>query len=372
MRRNKIVLVVGAGAIGATVAAWISPYCNLYVMDMGGVQEALKSGGITVYQADRPASTRHTLAVKTIDCIEELTAVDMVILAVKAYSIAAVAEMVHVGIDDRAVIVSMVNGTENQEILPRFFSRVIYCVVGFNARRMSPMHALSLATGEGVVVDYQKKGPLILGTLDNAHADELKMVWSILGRGCRTVITDRLQDAVHTKIVMNLTNAVATLLGHGLRPISNLDIYQKLVTNTLHEGARIIRAAGYREYRIGGMPSFATLWLSTVLPLWMGRRMFRRRIKAMIMSSMTQDVLLRGSSQSEIDSLTGYIVRLADRYKVPAPYNLTIYRLARERFGPGFEPMRAEEVMAEVDKTKAALTPPIRLLPRRHGARRTP
>jgi hypothetical protein len=70
----------------------------------------------------------------------------------------------------------------------------------------------------------------------------------------------------------------------------------------------------------------------------------------MVTSSMTQDVLMRGSAASEIDSLTGYIVRLADRHGVPAPYNRTIYRLAKERFGPGFQPMRCEDLLAEVEK----------------------
>jgi ketopantoate reductase len=67
---------------------------------------------------------------------------------------------------------------------------------------------------------------------------------------------------------------------------------------------------------------------------------------------MTQDILLRGSGLSEIDSLTGYIVRLADQHHVSAPYNKTIYRLAKERFGPNFQPLRCEDVLAEVIKTK--------------------
>ena len=80
------------------------------------------------------------------------------------------------------------------------------------------------------------------------------------------------------------------------------------------------------------------------------RPMFKRKLKSMVISSMTQDVLVRGSSLSEIDSLTGHVVRLAEKHHVPAPYNQTIYRLAKERFRPGFQPMRCEEVAAEVRK----------------------
>ena len=54
----------------------------------------------------------------------------------------------------------------------------------------------------------------------------------------------------------------------------------------------------------------------------------------MNMSSMTQDVALRGAHDTELESITGYIVELAAKHGVPAPYNRTIYRLGRERFPP--------------------------------------
>ena len=49
---------------------------------------------------------------------------------------------------------------------------------------------------------------------------------------------------------------------------------------------------------------------------------------------MTQDVVLRGAGDTELESITGYIVRLAAEHGVPAPYNRAIYRLGREKFRP--------------------------------------
>ena len=76
----------------------------------------------------------------------------------------------------------------------------------------------------------------------------------------------------------------------------------------------------------------------------------------MAMSSMTQDVALRGAHDTELESITGYIVRLAGEHGVPAPYNRAIYRLGREKFRPGFQPMRCEDVLAAVEREKSALT----------------
>jgi hypothetical protein len=103
---------------------------------------------------------------------------------------------------------------------------------------------------------------------------------------------------------------------------------------------------------MGGMPSFAILRLGAMVPGFLSRPVFRRKIRAMVMSSMTQDILLRGSGSSEIDSLTGYVVGLAREYHVDAPFNETIYRLAREGFAQGFKPMSCEAVMAEIEARK--------------------
>jgi 2-dehydropantoate 2-reductase len=158
---------------------------------------------------------------------------------------------------------------------------------------------------------------------------------------------------VHTKIVINLTNALDALVGRGWRPLSDLATYQQLLSQTLWEGVRIVRAAGFREHRIPGLPSFALLGLMAWLPGWLTRPLFRRRLRAMNMSSMTQDVALRGAHDTEIVSITGYIVGLAAKHGVPAPYNRAIYGLGLERFRPGFEPLPCEEVLAAVEAERA-------------------
>jgi hypothetical protein len=74
----------------------------------------------------------------------------------------------------------------------------------------------------------------------------------------------------------------------------------------------------------------------------------------MNMSSLSQDVALRGAHDTEIESITGYVVELAAKRGVPAPYNRAIYRLGLERFRPGFEPLPCEEVLAAVEEERRA------------------
>lgn len=333
------ILFIGPGAIGASLAAWVAEnYPATFVMGHSKTQAALRQNGITTYAFDAPNETRRTVHVAAVDRPGDVADAAIVVLAVKNYSLEAVARQVREELGDRPVVVSMANGIDNQRILPKFFAKAIYGVVGYNARRDAP-----------VVVGYQRKGPLLIGTPDNALGEELRLVQSILARGCPTEITARLQDAVHSKIVFNLTNALDALVGRGAQPLSNLAVYQQLLAQTLWEGVRIIRAAGYREYRIPGFPAFALLHLAAAIPGFLTRPLFERELRAMRMSSMTQDVVLRGAADTELESITGYIVRLAAARGVPAPYNRAIYRLGREKFRPGFTPLSCEAVMAAVE-----------------------
>ena len=245
---------MGGGALSA-----------VFIMGHGASQAALRQNGITTYAFDEPQGTRRTVRVATVDRPGDIGDVDIVVLAVKNYSLEDVARQVRAELGDRPIVVSMANGIDNQRILPKFFSKVIYGVVGYNARRDQP-----------VVVGYQRKGPLLIGTPDNTLGDELRLVQSILARGCPTEITEHLQDAVHTKIVINLTNALDALVGRGARPLSDLAAYQRLLSQTLWEGVRVVRAAGYREHRIAGIPPFALLHLVAVLPGWLTRPLFKR------------------------------------------------------------------------------------------------
>ena len=335
-RLNVRLLFVGAGAIGACVAAWVAAANeNVTVLEVGEIADALRESGITTYEIGNPARTRRTIKVRAVERPRDCSDADIVVLAVKNYSLAEVARQVREELGDRPIVVSMANGCENQKILPKFFSRVIYCVVCFNARRDEP-----------VVVGYQRKGPLLIGTPDNALGAEMRQVQEVLAQGCPTEITERLQDAVHTKMVVNLTNALDALVGRGLCPLSSFPAYQHLLSKTLWEGVQVVRAAGYREHRIEGMPSFAQIRLSALLPGWLTRPAFRRKLRAMFISSMTQDVALRGAVNTELESITGYLVRLAADVGVRVPCNEAIYRLGKENFHPGFEPLSCEEVLA--------------------------
>lgn len=331
----------GTGAIGASVGGWVAPFHKeTYFLDQGKILDALKTSGISLYQGDKKDKTMTTVPVKVMEDLSELKSMDVIVIGVKNYSLEAIAQLIKANAKEDVIIVSMANGIDNQQILPKYFSRVIYCIVSYNAWMDQP-----------VTVGYQKKGPLVLGTPDNSLRTEMNTVADIFNQGVQTVITEHLQDAVHSKIVVNLTNSLTTLVGHGFKEISDLDTFQRLLTNTLYEGVRVVKAAGYKECKLGGMPPWSLLTASAMLPRPLTRPLFKKNVAKMVMSSMSQDIIQRGGTSSELDSLTGYILKLARQNKVKTPYNETIYELGKERFNkPGFIAMDVKEVWAEVQK----------------------
>jgi len=338
-RRSHLkLLFVGAGVIGGSVGGWIaSRYENVFFLDQGQTAAALKKNGITLYHGDHPGD-RQRVRVKVIDDLAEARDADVVVLGVKNYSLEAAAARVKEKLGDRPIVVGMQNGLANQRILPAHFPRVIYCVVSYNAW-----------TDEPGVIGFQKKGPLHLGTMHNELGPETAQVAEVFSLGVETHVTDRIRDAAHCKLVINLVNSVTTLVGLKYREISDRSLFQKLMTGVTYEGIRVVKAAGCRESKLGGMPSWALLRAGARLPQALTRGMFERNVKKMVLSSMAQDILQRGGKESELESINGALLELAERHGVPAPLNRAVYDLCRQEFArPAFEPLDVREVWAFV------------------------
>ncbi len=91
------------------------------------------------------------------------------------------------------------------------------------------------------------------------------------------------------------------------------------------------------------------------MPRFISAPIFRQSMKKMNISSMAQDVLVRKSTENELETLNGYIMSLAQKYKVAAPFNKTIYEICRQEFSrPGFAPWDVKDVWRKIDQTLRA------------------
>ena len=337
------IVFVGAGVIGGSVSGWVSEKNkNVYVLDQGPVKKALSEKGVTLYEQGRKEKAA-TVRMNVIDSLADVDSPDVVVIGVKNFHLDAVAKSVKDAVGDEPVIIGMQNGLANQEILPKYFSKVVYCVVSYNAWMDEPG-----------VIGYQKKGPLHLGTLDGSLKSEMDAIARVWNRGVETEVTSRIQDAIHCKLVINLTNSVTTLLGLGFREIPDRALFQKLLTGTVWEGVEIVKKAGIRESKLGGMPPWLQLWAGSHIPRMISGPLFEKNVRKMVVSSMAQDVIQRKAGATELESINGAIVKIADKVGHPAPMNRAIYELSKREFAKGdkFEPLDAAEVWSFVEDFK--------------------
>ena len=125
MKQNPKIVIFGAGAIGGSAGAWIAKlHSNTLFLARGEHALAMRENGIALTQINHPES-REVIHVHVLNNISETADADVVIIAVKNYSLEDAAKKIRLATGDRPVIVGMQNGLANQTILPRYFSKVI-------------------------------------------------------------------------------------------------------------------------------------------------------------------------------------------------------------------------------------------------------
>jgi 2-dehydropantoate 2-reductase len=333
MKEESQVVVVGAGAIGSSIAGWIAPqYKNLSLLARGESLEVIKNRGLKSYlKGER--STAAAFSVKTIESLAEIVSPEIIVITVKNYDLDAIARDLRSQLGNREpIVVALQNGVQNQQVLPKYFARVVYGVVCYNAWRDGP--------GD---VGHDSRGYVVLGTPANNLQNEVQTVAKIFELGLDCVTTNRLQDAVHCKLVINLANALMTLGDFQRRPIKSVNHVLRMTMKLWKEGIQLLQAAGFHEHSLGRIPSWRSIKMGATLPTFITSASFRRAAKSWSLNSMAQDVF-GGKNSTELETLNGYMLDLARRTAFPTPINETIYKIAKEHFGLGFQPISEEEL----------------------------
>ena len=331
-------VIIGAGAIGACLGGWLSEkYDDVYLIDQGEVAQNLKDKGITLYKQGEE-DNKKKIPVKVADRLSDVENPDVIMIAVKNYSLEAVSESVAAEVKGDPIVLGLQNGVMNQTVLPKYFKKPVYGVIEFNSWFDEPC-----------VIGYSQKGPFVIGCTGGGLEKELADLQSYMNAAVETEATDRIRDAAYCKMVINLTNSYTTLVGFKYREIGSLPLFKKVLSNSMYEGIKVLRAMGVNEYHAGDMPTWGKIKASATLPDFITMGIFKKNLKKMVLSSMAQDILQRKTGVSELDSLIGEFIKLADEHKIPVPYNKAVYGLCKEEFAkPDFKPLTEEQVWQAV------------------------
>jgi 2-dehydropantoate 2-reductase len=206
-------------------------------------------------------------------------------------------------------IVLCQNGWGNAERFARHFAkeRVFNARVITGFRRRAPHHVEITVHAE----------PLRVGSLFGADPAPVAPLCAALARGgipCET--TARIAEDLWAKMLYNgCLNPLGALFGVPYGALGASEPGRRLLADVAREIFAVLRAAGFHT-RWGSPEAFLEALHRDLLPP-----------TARHESSMLQD--LRGGRRTEVDALTGEVVRLGKVHGVPVPVNRTLLAMIR-------------------------------------------
>ncbi len=128
------------------------------------------------------------------------------------------------------------------------------------------------------------------------------------------------------------------LVGFRKRSVESEKILVHMTTRLLGEGIQVLQAAGFKEHKLGSLPSWNDIQIAVNMPESPTNPLHDFIVNRIGPTSMTQDVFSEKPT-TELESLSGYMLELARKVGVSMPINQAIYEIAKEQFRPSFRPI---------------------------------
>ena len=292
------VCVAGAGTIGSLFAGHLARVADVSVLTRREEHaRALSEHGLRVSgRADFTATVTASADPAALDA-------DLVILACKGSDLEQLAARLE-GRFPAAVVMTVQNGLGAEEVVARHGGWPLLSAVTFmSGTRRSDAH-----------VEYILDTATWIGPYRATTGDDAREVAALIASaGLKAEGFDDLRPAQWSKLIFNATvNAVAALTGLPHDPNFAAGGLGELVHALMDEGKAAAAAAGVELWE--------DPWEMNVLATQRG---YAHR------PSMLEDVEAR--RPTEIELITGSLVREADRLGVPVPLHRTLYALVKAK-----------------------------------------
>lgn len=292
------ILVFGAGAIGSFFGALLSQRHDVTLIGRAEHVSAIKSHGLRV-----SGKTSIIAKPRAATRVPQNEKPDFVFVTTKSYDTANA--MIALGpFAERAIFVTLQNGLGNAETIARTARRVVAGTTAHGVTFVGP--------GE---IRHAGVGETMLGAWSHVSESDLIRLRDLLADvGIVASVTSDIRTELWSKLVVNASiNPIAALAevpnGRIVRDKRLLGVLE----GVCREATAVAKAEGARADE-------EELRHRTVL---VAKRTASNR------ASMLQD--LDRHHRTEIDAITGSIVRAAQRHRIPVPVNEALYALMRAR-----------------------------------------
>jgi 2-dehydropantoate 2-reductase len=267
--------------------------------------------------------------------LENVEQPDLVVVGVKNHALMGVLQKIESAYGTEVPVMSVLNGVEHIKIISSRFPNALFATIGFNAYRVSPI--ISVAVGGSIALSAARS--------DNPM---LEQVNGILKRKISVTVAADPLDAAHCKLIINLGNALLTIVAFHDHRKRELNVLQKITSEILNEGLTVLKRSGVKEVRISGMPPWILIRLTQWLPQRIVLPIFEKKLQANTINSMAQDVAA-GSKQTELEDINGYFIEMARKANVAVPYNEALYHIFKEWLANGAQPMKPSMLLSAIN-----------------------
>ena len=315
------IAVIGAGAIGGMLAVrlHLAGYA-VTVVDQGAHLEAIRSNGLKLVHPDGSEETAPHL--RAVGSCAEAGVQDLVLLALKAYTIAAVAPQMRALFDDDTIVVSLQNGLpwwyfqnfSGPHAGYRLKSADPDGVIEHNVEARRIVGCVVYPAGEIVapgVVKRLEGDRFPVGELDGTQSARVTKLSEVLvGAGWKAPVLSDIRSEIWLKLWGNMSfNPISALTHATLVDICDEPTTRELAADMMREAQAIAGKLGVTfrvplEKRIEGAAKVGKHKTSTLQDVEAGRAV-------------------------EVDALIGSVIELAELTGTPAPASRAVHALLK-------------------------------------------
>jgi 2-dehydropantoate 2-reductase len=235
------------------------------------------------------------------DTISEVKDIDLVLICVKTWQLAEVAEKIKPVLSENTIVISLLNGVENVAILCKVIAKKH--VLGGLCKVISKIEDY------GVINHISYEPTIIFGELNNKKTNRALLLGkTFVAAGIKTELAEDIQVAIWTKFLFISTiSAIGALTRATLGEMITIPEVKKMMRKTAEEIAAIAKEKGVNlpeetienQFKIiNNQPYDAT-------------------------SSLQRDIL--DGKPSELEAQNGAIVKMGIELGIPTPVNDFIY-----------------------------------------------
>ena len=303
MTERKHILVVGAGAIGGLYAAYLAKVADVAVLDTNRAHvQAIRQNGLKLAGCTESVTKLAAFA-STVEMGKRRF--DAVIILVKSQATGAAFDSIRPGLEGRPVLVTFQNGMGNEELLMGLTDLDVAHGVSFEAARYDgPGRVHHLVHGEDSWL-----GPA------RGKVETIAWLGELMTKsGLPTRVVADPRGAIWGKFIFNsVMNPIGAIVQGVNAARYDVPEMRALIDAMAAECVRVAEAQGITL-------AFDPMYL--VKKIRAGAAPLTKHA-----GSMAQDI--EAGRETELEAMTGYVVRKAKELGVPVPVTESVYRMAK-------------------------------------------